>query len=129
MLNLLYQAFEDLTTLRQECKGKVAAAREEEQLFGALLLNEDQSGLRRWSHLLEMITRTWSLLDHTVRTNRFDAAQFQEAYRRMLRVRTAWTRMESHRGPISRIAQITDHLRQLLIRAAQAQIDRRWPHP
>jgi hypothetical protein len=120
-LRLVFEAFEHLTTLRQQCNRKVAAAREVEQLFGHLLWHEDESGFRRWSRLSEMVTASWSLLDQTVRTNRLDPAQSQEAYRQMLRVRMAWTRLESQPGPISLINQITDHLRQLLIRYAQAQ--------
>jgi hypothetical protein len=40
-LNLVFQTFEDLTTLRQRCGQKVTAAREVEHVFGHLLWNED----------------------------------------------------------------------------------------
>jgi hypothetical protein len=119
MLDLVFQTFEDLTTLRQRCGQKITKAREEEHLFGQMLWHEDQSGLRRWSRLSEMVTASWSLLDQTLRTNRLDPAEFQTAYRRILWVRTAWTRLESQPEPISLIDQIMDHLRQLLIRHAQ----------
>lgn len=121
ILNLVFQAFEGLTTLRQRCGQKVTEAREEEHMLAHMLLNADQSGLRRWSRLSEMVTTNWSLLDHTVRTNRLDPAKFQEAYRHMLWIRTAWLRLETQRASLHLIDQITDHLRQLLISYAQAR--------
>lgn len=80
-LNLLFQAFEDLTILRQHCGQKIRVAREEERLFGSLL-EDDESGLRRWSYMSVRVETSWSLLDHTLRTTRLDPTQFQEAYRK-----------------------------------------------
>ena len=129
ILDLVFQSFEDLTTLRQCCGQKVSKAREEEHLFGALLRKDDESGLRRWSRLFEIVTTIWNLLDQTVRTNRLDCARCQEAYRQMLWVRMAWTRLESHPGRISLIEHITNQLRQLLIHVAQAHRHRRQVQP
>lgn len=129
VLDLVFQAFEDLTTLRQCCGQKVSKAREKEHLVGPLLWKEDESGLRRWSRLSEIVTTIWNLLDQTVRTNRLDCARCQEAYRQMLWVRMVWTRLESHPGQISLIEHITNHLRQLLIHVAQAHRHRRRVQP
>ena len=119
-LNLTFQTFEDLTTLRQRCREQVTDAREVEHMFGSLLWREDESGLQRWSRLSEMITTIWRLLDHTIRTNRLDPPQFQEAYRQMLWIKTVWTRLDPQPGSRRLIDQITDHLRQLLIHSAQS---------
>jgi hypothetical protein len=121
MLSLVFQAFEDLTTLRQRCSQKVTAAREEERMFGHLLLKPNHSGLQRWRHVSEMVTTGWSVLDDTVRTNRLDPAQWQGLYRDMLWIRTAWAGLDPQTDSLALIEQITDHLRQLLIRYAQAQ--------
>ena len=128
-LGLVFQAFEDLTTLRQRCAREVASAREEERLFGHLFQNVDQSGFQRWSRVSERVTTSWSLLDDSVRTNRFDSAQFQEAYRQMWSVRTVWLGLESQPGSLALIDRVIDHLRQLLICYAQAQGHRRRPQP
>lgn len=119
-LDLAFQTFEDLTALRQHCARKLAKARETEHLFGPLLLKDDESGLRRWSRLSDRVTIIWRLLDHTVRDSRLDLDEFQAAYRGMLAVRMAWTRLETQPGPISLIDQIIQQLRQLLICYAQA---------
>jgi hypothetical protein len=121
MLSIVFQTFEALTTLRQRCSQNVTAAREEEHMLQHMLLNADQSGLLRWSRLSEMVITNWSLLDHAVQANRLDPAQFQEAYRKMLWIRTAWGRLDPKPESLKLIDQITDHLRQLLIRYAQAQ--------
>jgi hypothetical protein len=98
-------------------------------MLGPMSLDPDQSGLQRWSCLSEIVTTVWRLLDQTVRTNRLDYAQCQDAYRQMLWVRMAWTRLESQPGRISLIEHITDHLRQLLIHVAQAHRYRRRLQP
>ena len=123
MLTLVFQIFEDLIILRQQCGQKLAQAKHTERLFGPLFWEEDESGFRLWSRLFETATTSWSLLDHTVRVNRIDPAQFQEVYRQMLQVGTTWARLESQSGTISLIDQITAHLRQLLIRHAQTSTD------
>ncbi len=125
MLKLVFQAFEDLTTLRQRCARRVAAAREDERVFGQLSLKPDQSGLQRWSRVSEMVTTGWSVLDDAVRTNRLDPAPCQETYRHMLWIRTAWARLDPRSTSLSLIEQITEHLRHLLICYAQAQGQRR----
>ena len=129
MLGLVFQAFEDLTTLRQRCAWEVASAREEERLIGHLLWKPDQSGLQRWNRLFEMVTTSWRVLDQTVRTNRLDPAQCQECYRHMLWIRTTWAGLDPRADSLELLDQITDHLRQVLIRYAQAQGQRRRPQP
>jgi len=129
MLGLVFQAFEDLTTLRQRCARNVAGAKEDERLFGHLMQYVDQSGLQRWSRVSERVTTSWSLLDNTVRTNCLDPAQCQESYRQMWSVRTVWLGLESPPGSLALIDRVIDHLRQLLICYAQAQGQRRRPQP
>jgi hypothetical protein len=121
MLRLMFQAFEDLTALRQHGARKVAHALETEHLFGALLWEPDESGLQRWRRLSERVTRSWRLLDHTVQTNRLDPLQFQEAYRQLLSLRMAWARLEPQSQALPLIDRIIDHMRQLLIGHAQDQ--------
>ena len=128
-LGLVFQAFEDLSTLRQHCVRNVAGAKEDERLFGHLMQNVDQSGFQRWSRVSERVTTSWSLLDDTVRTNRFDPAQCQEAYRQMWGVRAVWLRLEPQRGSLALIDRVIDHLRQLFICYAQAQGQRRRLQP
>ena len=121
VLNLVFHAFEGLTTLQQRCARRVVDAQEVAHMTAGMGLNTGQSTVRRWSRLSEMVTTSWRLLDHTVQTNRFDSGQFREAYRQMLGVKTEWLRLESQRAPLHLIDQITDHLRQLLIRYAQSR--------
>jgi hypothetical protein len=121
VLNLVFHAFEGLTTLQQRCARQVVDAQEEAHMIAGMGLNTGQSALRRWSRLSEIVTTNWRLLDYTVQTNRLDSGQFQEAYRQMLEVKTAWLRLEPQRTALHLIDQITDHLRQLLISYAQAR--------
>ena len=99
LLRVVFLVFEDLTTLRQCCSKQVATAWEIERLFGSLLWKPDESGLQRW----------------------LDPAQYQEAYRRMLRVQVAWGQLDRQTDSLERIDHITDGLRQLLIGYAQAR--------
>ncbi len=121
VLDLVFQALEGLTTLQQRCARQVVDAQEEAHMIAGMGLNTGQSALRRWSRLSEMVTTNWRLLDYTVQTNQLDSGQFQEAYRQMLGVKTAWLRLESQRAPLHLIDRITNQLRQLLIRYAQAR--------
>ena len=121
LLRVVFRVFEDLTTLRQCCSKQVATAWEIERLFGSLLWKPDESGLQRWRRLADMILTSWTVVDETVRTNRLDPAQYQEAYRRMLRVRVAWGQLDRQTDSLERIDHITDGLRQLLIGYAQAR--------
>ena len=121
VLSLLYQTFEEVTDLRRHCVRQVESATEVEQLFGQLAREVDQSGVRRWCRLSEIVKSTWSLLDQIVRTNRFDPVQGQEAYRQLLGARTTWARLEPRSDSFARLVQITSGLRELLIRHAQAQ--------
>ena len=129
MLGLVFQAFEDLTALRQRCARKVAGAREEEHIFGHLLWKPDETGLQRWSRISEIVTTSWRVLDQTVRTNRLDPAQCQESYRQMLWIRTVWVGLDPQADSLELLDQITDHLRQVLIRYAQALGQRRTTLP
>ena len=128
-LRVVFRAFEDLTTLQQCCSRKVAGAWETERLFGSLLWKPDESGLQRWRRLADMILTSWTVVDETVRTNRLDPAQCQEAYRRMLRVRVAWGQLDRQADSLARIDHITDCLHQLLIGYAQARGPRTRPQP
>ena len=121
VLDLVFHSFEGLTTLQQRCARQVVEAKEEAYMVAGMGLNTAQSELRQWSRLSEIVTTNWSLLDYTVQTNRLDSSQFQEAYRQMLGVKTAWLRLEPQRAPRHLIDRITDHLRQLLIRYAQTR--------
>ena len=129
LLSLVYQTFEDVTDLRRHCVRQVEAATEVEQVFGHLPCRVDQSGLQRWRWVSELVMRTWSLLDQIVRTNRFDPVQGQEAYRQLLGARMTWARLEPRSDSFARLVQITSGLRELLIRYAQAQGQRRRPQP
>jgi hypothetical protein len=129
MLRLVFQAFEDLMALRQTCAWKVARAQETERMFGSVLWKPDESGLQRWRHLAEMTMTNWTLLDQMVRTNQFDSAQCQEAYRRMLRVRITWGHLDRQTDSFELIDRITDGLRQLLIGYAQARGPGTGPQP
>ena len=121
MLRMVLQAFEDLTTLRQHCAEKIQRAREHEYLFQNVPVEPDKSGLQRWRGVRERIMACWRFTDDLVRTSQFDAARCQDAYRDLIWIQMAWRHLDPRSASLSLIEQITDHLRQLLIGAAQRQ--------
>jgi len=121
VLRLVFQTFEDLTALRQQCARKVASAREAEHLFGRVFLEPDQSGLQRWSRIYEKIKTSWGVFDDLVRTNRLDTAGCQEVYRDLMGIRVAWQCMKGPANCLELMDQITKRVRQVLIHVAQRQ--------
>ena len=121
VLSVVFQTFEDLTALRQQCARKVASARDAEQLFGRVFFEPDQSGLQRWSRIYERIKDSWDVFDDLVRTHQFDAARCQAVYRDLMGLQVAWQRMKGPLDCLELMDQMTKRVRQVLIHHAQWQ--------
>ncbi|MDR4469843.1 MAG: hypothetical protein MRJ68_16360 [Nitrospira sp.] len=119
---LVFQTFDDLTTLRRHCMEEVESARKSADRYRTLLARPDQSRVRRWRQMLKRVTRCWCVLDDLVRTNRLNATRFHEVYRALLGIQVEWPRLEGPASCRPLIAQTLDHVRQLLIKQAQ------WHH-
>ncbi|MBK9949652.1 MAG: hypothetical protein IPP12_21085 [Nitrospira sp.] len=117
--SLVFQTFEDLTTLRRHCMEEVESARHDAYRYRTLLVRPAQSRLRRWRRMLTSVTRCWCVLDDLVRTNRLVATRCHEVYRALLGIQVAWPRIEGPAYCSPLIAQTLDHVRQLLIHHAQ----------
>lgn len=122
MPSLVFQTFEDLTTLRRHCMEEVESARKYVDRYRTLLVRPDQSRLRRWRQMLKRVTRCWCVLDDLVRTNRLVATRCHEVYRALLGIEVEWPRIEGPAYCRPLISQTLDHVRQLLIQHA------RWQH-
>ena len=119
VLRLVFQTFEDLTTIRRHCAEEVESARNDESLYRNHLVRPDRSRLRRWRRMLDRVTRCWCVLDDLVRTNRLHATRCHEVYRDLLGIQVAWQHINGSPHVSTLIAQTIDHVRQLLIQHAQ----------
>lgn len=118
-LRLVFQTFEDLTTPRRQCVGKVESARNSESVYQNLLVRMDRSQLWRWRRMLDRVTRCWCVFDNLVCTNRLYAARCRETCLDLLGVQVAWKEINGSTPVRALIAQTIDHVRQMLIQHAQ----------
>lgn len=121
MLTLMFQAFEDLTTLREHCVGKIQAARNFEYVCRKMPLEPDQSGLQRWLQISERVIACRRVVDDLLRTHRLDADRCYESYRGLLGIRPTWRQLQHSSDARVLVEQVTTHLRQVLIHHAQQQ--------
>ena len=125
ILSLVFEAIEDLTTLREHCLGKIAAAHEFEYVCRNIYTEPDESGLQRWLQISNHVLACWRVVDHLLRTNRLDAVRCYEAYGGLLELQPIWRQLEHSSEARALVERVTTNLKQVLIQYLPCRGSRR----
>lgn len=115
ILSLVFEALEDLTTLREDCEGRIQAARTYEYLHRKIHTEPDESGLQRWLRVYRGATVGWQVVDHLVRTTQLDTGRCYEAYKDLLGLQPIWWKLAHSSEARALVERVTTCLKQVLI--------------